>query len=126
MVSALMPRQAVPPLSLPLVPGGRFVLGEAPPERFDLLVFYRGLHCPLCAKYLIELERLSPEFVDRGVRLTAISGDDASRAQAMADKSSKPGTMEIWSRRGVTDRFVFRAAEEEADESPEPTEAFEE
>ena len=47
-------------------------------------------------------------------------------AQAMADKSSKPGTMEIWSRRGVTDRFVFRAAEEEAEDSPEPTEAFEE
>jgi hypothetical protein len=47
-------------------------------------------------------------------------------AQAMADKSSKPGTMEIWSRRGVTDRFVFRATEEEAEESPDPTEAFEE
>ena len=47
-------------------------------------------------------------------------------ARAMADKSSKPGTMEIWSRRGVTDRFVFRVTEEEAEESPEPTEAFEE
>ena len=57
---ALLPRQPVPALDVPLVTGGRFILGASPGERFDLLVFYRGLHCPICAKYLIELERLVP------------------------------------------------------------------
>jgi hypothetical protein len=47
-------------------------------------------------------------------------------AQAMADKKSPPGTMEIWSRRGVTDRFVFRPAEDDIEEPAEPGEAFEE
>ncbi|MDP3250887.1 MAG: peroxiredoxin-like family protein [Hydrogenophaga sp.] len=84
--TALVPRQPVPALALPLVGGGRFVLGATPPERFDLIVFYRGLHCPICAKYLMELERLAPEFNKRGVAMLAASSDGAERAQAMATK----------------------------------------
>lgn len=83
----LMPRAQAPALDLPLVGGGRFALGAQPPERFDLLVFYRGLHCPVCAKYLIELERLAPEFAKRGARATAISCDDGERAAKMAEKT---------------------------------------
>jgi len=51
-----------------------------------MLCFYRGLHCPICASYLKELERLTPAFAERGVETIAISADDASRAQAMAQK----------------------------------------
>ena len=69
--SALTPRQPVPALSVPLVDGQRFVLGEKPGQRFDLIVAYRGLHCPICAKYLMELERLVPEFQGRGVEVLA-------------------------------------------------------
>lgn len=71
---------------MPLTTGGRFVLGASPAERFDLLVFYRGLHCPICAKYLLELERLAPEFQARGVQVTAISSDTEERGQQMAQK----------------------------------------
>lgn len=85
---ALTPRQPVPALNIPLVKGGRFVLGATPAPRFELIVFYRGLHCPICAKYLMELERLMPEFEKRGVHVVAVSSDHAERAQAMADKIS--------------------------------------
>jgi len=85
-MTALMPRQPVSALNVALTAGGRFVLGAAPGERFDLVVFYRGLHCPICAKYLLELERLAPEFARRGVSIVAVSSDDAERAAAMADK----------------------------------------
>lgn len=85
-VTALIPRQPVPALNLPLLGGGRFVLGAVPGERFDLVVFYRGLHCPICAKYLLELERLVPEFEKRGVSVLAASSDDAERAKKMAEK----------------------------------------
>ena len=87
-VTALLPRHPVPALNLALTTGGRFVLGATPGDKFDLLVFYRGLHCPLCAKYLLELERLVPEFVARGVQVIAISSDDLDRATQMADKVS--------------------------------------
>jgi len=89
-VTALMPRQPVPALNLPLLDGGRFVLGAAPGERFDLIVFYRGLHCPICAKYLLELERLAPEFTQRGVQIIVASSDTEDRARRMAAKLQAP------------------------------------
>lgn len=83
---ALLPRHPVPALNVPLTTGGRFVLGATPGERFDLVVFYRGLHCPICAKYLLELERLAPEFAARGVQVLAVSSDDEERGKQMAAK----------------------------------------
>lgn len=85
-LQSLMPRHPVPSLNLPLVNGGQFVLGAGPGERFDLVVFYRGLHCPLCAKYLLELERLVPEFEKRGVKVVAVSSDNEDRGKSMAEK----------------------------------------
>lgn len=85
-LQALLPRHPVPALNVPLTTGGRYVLGATPGERFDLVVFYRGLHCPICAKYLLELERLAPEFAARGVQVIAVSSDDEERGKQMAEK----------------------------------------
>jgi len=82
----LLPRRPVPALNVPLTSGGRFVLGVSPGERFDLIVFYRGLHCPICTKYLQELERLAPEFASRGVQTVAVSSDSEERGRQMAEK----------------------------------------
>jgi peroxiredoxin len=82
----LVPRQSVPDLSVQTVAHGHFDLSANPPQQFTLVVFYRGLHCPICAKYLIELERLVPEFEQRGVRVIALSSDSEERASAMAEK----------------------------------------
>lgn len=87
----LMPREAVPALDLPLTTGGRFTLGAAPGAAFDLLVVYRGLHCPICTKYLLELERLEPEFRKRGVQVIALSSDSEDRARQMAEKVKAAG-----------------------------------
>ncbi|NJS36616.1 MAG: AhpC/TSA family protein [Brachymonas sp.] len=91
MPQALIPRHPVPALNVPLVGGGRFVLGAAPGEKFDLIVFYRGLHCPLCAKYLLELERLSSDFASRGVKVLAVSSDTEERGAEMAQKVQAKG-----------------------------------
>jgi len=87
----LMPREAVPALDLPLTTAGRYTLGAAPGAAFDLLVFYRGLHCPICTKYLLELERLEPEFRKRGVQVIALSSDGEDRARQMAEKVKASG-----------------------------------
>ena len=87
----LMPRAAVPKLDVALTDGSRFLLGQDPGKAFDLIVFYRGLHCPICTKYLMELERLEPEFRQRGVQAVAISSDDADRAGQMAEKIKAKG-----------------------------------
>ncbi|MDR3413990.1 MAG: peroxiredoxin-like family protein [Formivibrio sp.] len=85
-VHALLPRYPVPALNVPLTTGGRFVLGATPGEKFDLIVFYRGLHCPACVKYLLELERLAPEFISRGVQVIAVSTDHEERGKQMVEK----------------------------------------
>ena len=82
----LIPRQAVPELKLATVAHGAFDLASEGAQNFTLAVFYRGLHCPLCAKYLQELERLVPEFEKRGVIVIAVSSDNAERDAAMAEK----------------------------------------
>ncbi len=74
------PRQRVPALSVPTVDGGTWTIGEQKPRNFTLIVFYRGLHCPICRGYLTELNRLHDEFVARGVNVIGISGDTAERA----------------------------------------------
>ena len=82
----LMPRQPVPALSVPLLGGGQFDLQSEAGERGTVVCFYRGLHCPICATYLKELEKLAPQFAERGYGAIAISSDGAERTQAMADK----------------------------------------
>lgn len=82
----LIPRQPVPTLNLPTLTHGDFKLSEDAAPNFTLVVFYRGLHCPICLKYLLELGRLQPDFDKRGVKVIAVSSDGRERAQAMADK----------------------------------------
>jgi peroxiredoxin len=86
----LMPRQPVPALKVPTLAHGDFALATDGAANFTLVVFYRGLHCPVCAKYLLELGRLQADFDKRGVKVIALSSDGRERAQAMADKLIAP------------------------------------
>jgi peroxiredoxin len=81
-LSPLFPRKRVPALKLPLVGGSIFDLASEKPEHFTLLVFYRGLHCPICKTLLRDLEAKLPEFEKRGVTTVAISSDQKERGEA--------------------------------------------
>ncbi|WP_317054702.1 peroxiredoxin-like family protein [Roseovarius rhodophyticola] len=82
----LMPRQKTPDLSLPTLDHGSFDLASDGSERGTVVCFYRGLHCPLCANYLTELEKKVDDFAERGVKTIAVSSDGEERTRAMADK----------------------------------------
>lgn len=75
------PKHKAPKLQFPLVNGNTFELGKEAPEHFTLIVFYRGLHCPVCKKYLQQLEELLPDFEKRGVNVVAVSMDSEKRAR---------------------------------------------
>lgn len=77
----LIPRQPVPPLNVDLAGGGSFNLEGVRPTNFTLLVFYRGLHCPICKTQLGELESKLGEFDKRGVAVVAVSSDTRERAE---------------------------------------------
>ena len=82
----LIPRQRTPGLNLPTLKHGDFDLASEKTERGVVICFYRGLHCPICAKYLTELEKQTAAFAERGVSTIAVSSDNQQRAQEMADK----------------------------------------
>lgn len=87
----LIPRQKTPNLSLPTLNGGAFDLSAEATERGTVICFYRGLHCPICANYLKELEKRVAEFAERGVSCIAISSDGEERTRAMAEKIEAKG-----------------------------------
>lgn len=82
----LIPRQTVPGLTVETLAGDSFDIFASKPQHFTLVVFYRGLHCPVCTKYLRELEPMVPDFQKHGVEVIALSTDDKERAEAMAKK----------------------------------------
>jgi len=82
----LIPRQTVPDLKLKTLDHGEFDLSTEGAKFGTVICFYRGLHCPLCATYLMELEKRVPDFEDRGVKTIAISADGEDRTREMAAK----------------------------------------
>lgn len=82
----LMPRQKTPDLVVPTLSGETFDLSKEQSERGVVVCFYRGLHCPICATYLKEFEKLTPAFAERGVTALALSSDGRERTEAMAEK----------------------------------------
>jgi peroxiredoxin len=76
----LKPREAVPPLEVTKLDGEPWRLAEQQPASFTLAVFYRGLHCPVCSRYLKGLAAALGDFEGRGVEVIAISTDEAERA----------------------------------------------
>ena len=80
-MTTLIPRQPVPALKVSLMPEGQWQLNSPAPEHFTLLVFYRGLHCPLCRKSLQELNGLIERFNALGVTVLALSTDSHERAE---------------------------------------------
>ena len=46
------PRHSAPPLEVKLLDGSAWRLSDAKPAAFEMIVVYRGLHCPVCEGYL--------------------------------------------------------------------------
>ena len=98
----LRPRQPVPERTLPTTDAPAGSLVGSPAERFMLLVFYRGLHCPVFRADLGELQRLLPGFAQRGVAVVAASSDTAERATqdrpigSSAHSLSRTGCRWLW------------------------------
>ncbi len=83
-MSKLVPTQAVPDFTVPMTDGGKFQLSQRLGENFTLLLFYRGVHCPICKMQLLDQQRRLREFTKRGITVVAISMDDKERAQKSA------------------------------------------
>lgn len=81
MAQLLNPQSKVPALDVPLVGGGKFSVFEASPEKFQILVFYRGKHCPKCQAQLKEIDPMVEDLKSNGFEIVALSMDGKDRAE---------------------------------------------
>ena len=53
---------------------------------WKMIVVYRGQHCPLCTRYLNQLENAKDLLVQTGVDVIAVSGDSKEQLERHMDK----------------------------------------
>lgn len=68
-----------------MLDGTTFKLAESKPERFTMIVFFRGHFCRVCSGYLPEIQAAADQFAERGVEIVLISSDNAERSQRIRD-----------------------------------------
>lgn len=87
-MSRITPGTPLPEIRVAMLAGEDRTLGvPANGHDWQLIVVYRGLHCPICKSYLKELDELSPRFEELGLDVIAISADSAMQARAFADET---------------------------------------
>jgi len=68
-----------PSLTLPKVGGGEIKVGGG--GRWQMLVVYRGQHCPICRKYLKTLGELLDDYRAADIDVVVASGDTREKAE---------------------------------------------
>jgi peroxiredoxin len=67
-----------------LLRGGTYWLRDQRPDAFTMVVFFRGLHCPVCRDQLSKLQRRLDELEGRGIEVIAVSGETRERTITLA------------------------------------------
>lgn len=91
---ALMAGQAFPKTNVDQLGGGTMTLGSPSGDLdWQLVIVYRGLHCPLCKRYLGQLKDLTETFNGLGVEIAVVSGDGQDKAQKMREETGYDGAI---------------------------------
>lgn len=80
----LVPGHSLPHVTLHTVQGGVIEVG-APTGKWQLIVVYRGKHCPVSRNYLASLQQIIYELDDLGVEVLALTADGREKAEAFLD-----------------------------------------
>jgi peroxiredoxin len=80
-MTAPRPGSPLPRLRLAVLDGSSHDPGEKTGQ-WQMLVIYRGRHCPRCKSYLSKLDGMREAFAERGVHIVIASADPIEKAQA--------------------------------------------
>lgn len=69
-----------PDVTVPKAGGGDIDLAKG--DGWQMVVVYRGQHCPVCRTYLRGLNEMLDEFAQAGVDVTAVSADTKDKAES--------------------------------------------
>jgi peroxiredoxin len=71
-----------PVINVNILDGSSVELGKARGNAtWQMIVVYRGVHCPLCTRYLNQLEERKEALAELGVSVMAVSGDSKSQLE---------------------------------------------
>ncbi|MEQ9464475.1 MAG: peroxiredoxin-like family protein [Haliea sp.] len=76
-----------PRVALPTIVGGVVTLGQPSSGQSQLIVVYRGLHCPICKNYLGQLNNMKADFEAMGVEIVAVSTDPKGKAEQFSEEA---------------------------------------
>ncbi|WP_417621838.1 peroxiredoxin-like family protein [Parasphingorhabdus sp.] len=85
-MSKLLPTNIITDFTVPMTDGGKFQLSQRLGDNFTLMLFYRGLHCPICRMQLSDLQGKLGDFAKRKTTVVAISMDNRDRAQQTVEQ----------------------------------------
>ena len=103
--------QPAPDFSLQALNGDWVKLSQLKGNKI-LMIFYRGHWCPFCVGHLQDIQTLLPELEKRGYQVLAISPDDATGMQKMAERMDRPYEFLSDANLVVTDLYGIRRDEE--------------
>ncbi len=76
-----------PEVKATLLNGEKILLSRPNGDKdWKIVLVYRGRHCPLCTKYLSELEQHIQSLYDAGVDVVAVSGDSKEQLESHLEK----------------------------------------
>lgn len=82
------PDAALPEITLPRLGGGELTLGRPLEGRdWQMVVVYRGKHCPICHKYVSSLEPLLPKYHEAGIDVVLVSADPEEKARDFVEET---------------------------------------
>lgn len=86
MTDKLKSATRLPGITVPSLGGDKLTLGASMGDHdWQMVVIYRGAHCPICKAYLKGLEDVLPEFAKAGVGVVVVSGDPEERARSFTE-----------------------------------------
>ena len=86
-MTALPAASTFPQTQVSALGGGQVTLGVPRGDHdWQLVVVYRGLHCPICKTYLTKLQEFEADFNALGVDVVVVSGDPEEKARTMAQE----------------------------------------
>jgi peroxiredoxin len=71
-----------PEITVKKLGGGAIDLNKTnSPDLWHLVIIYRGMHCPLCTKYLAQLKEMKEDFIMAKCHISVISADTEEKAK---------------------------------------------
>ena len=81
MTNIIKPGEKAPNLSFKTLNGSTWSLHDNLSNEMNIVIFYRGLHCPICKEYLVSIQNQLDDYSDANTSVTVISMDSEEKAK---------------------------------------------